>query len=140
MTAYVLLAAIALSCSAKSSYPPRPAVIVVKMTEYRFQHPAVLSSGRTVFRVINEGHLKHELVMLKLPDDFPPINVQLHSSVRRPIPTLFFEPARQPGAAGTFAVDLVPGRYAMLCSVHDPGDPDDITHALKGMNSEFRVR
>jgi hypothetical protein len=109
------------------------------MTEFKFIHEPVLSAGRVVFRVHNVGQLDHELVIVKLPDDYPPLDVQLRSDTRRAVPTFFFEPGRRPAQSGTFALDLVRGRYGMLCSVHDPQDPEALTHALKGMNSEFVV-
>jgi len=35
-----------------------------------------------------------------------------------------------------FGLDLIPGRYALICFTKDP---DGVAHYLKGMASEFRV-
>jgi hypothetical protein len=42
-----------------------------------------------------------------------------------------------PGKSDAFAVDLAPGRYAMVDFVRDR---EGVINGLKGMNSEFRVR
>jgi hypothetical protein len=106
------------------------------MAEYSFRHPAEVPPGRTVFRVHNAGSLPHSLVLVELPEDFPPLAEQLTSDVRRAVPTLARVPERPPGSRDTFAVDLAPGRYGLICLVTDP---DGVTHGQKGMNSELRV-
>ncbi|MDQ6947646.1 MAG: hypothetical protein M3256_15600, partial [Actinomycetota bacterium] len=113
-------------------------MIKVTMLEYRFVYPPKIPRGRVVVSLHNAGHVQHEFVLLKLPADFPPIDQQLHSSERRPLPTMYLVNAIDPGATRTFALDLSPGRYAILCGIHDPQDPETLTHALKGMNSEWR--
>lgn len=112
-------------------------MVDVAMREYRFDYRPPTTAGRTVFRVRNAGHRAHELTLVPLPEDLPPIKTQLGSKKRRSLPPLFFLPPRGPGSSDTFAVDLPPGRYALLCFLVDS---DKIAHALKGMNSEFRVR
>lgn len=106
------------------------------MTEYRFEHQAVVPPGRTVFRVVNAGGEPHSLVLVELEEDFPPIDEQLRGSTRRGVPTYAQVPERPPGSRDTFAVDLEPGRYAFICFV---AGPDGISHSTKGMSSEFRV-
>ena len=107
------------------------------MSDYAFRHPPEAPPGRVVFRVTNAGALPHSLVLVELPEDFPPVDEQLRSDVRRPVANLARVPERPPGSRDTYAVDLIPGRYAMACFVTDP---DGVSHALKGMSSEFRVR
>jgi hypothetical protein len=108
----------------------------VVMREYRFDYAKNVPPGRVVFRVRNEGTLEHSLTLIGLPEDYPPIDEQLHSETRRGAPTLALVPVRRPGTGSSFAVDLVPGRYAFVCFVQDA---DGVLHALKGMNSEFRI-
>lgn len=138
LTGLVVVASSVVSCRRQEDLPPPPVIVRVNMNEFGFHYDRKIPAGRVLFQVRNTGRLKHELVLLRLPDDFPPIDVQLHSKQRRPVPTLALLPARSPGQIGTFAADLTPGRYAMLCGVLD--DPDPVPHALKGMNSEFVVR
>jgi hypothetical protein len=106
------------------------------MTEYRFEHQVQVPAGRAVFRVANAGAESHSLVLIALTEDVPPIDVQLRSSDRRGADTYAQVPERPPGSRDTFAVDLVPGRYAFICFVRDAAG---VSHALKGMSSEFRV-
>jgi len=110
----------------------------IVMTDYRFDHPAALPSGRAVVRVRNAGREDHDLTFLRLPPDFSgTIDGQLRSSTRRALPTVTVMQVRHPGANAVFALDLEPGRYAMFCAVKDAeGTP----HFLKGMSSELRVR
>ncbi len=89
-----------------------------------------------MFRVFNAGRLDHSLTLEQLPSDFPPINMQLHSNVRRGAPAIAIMPTLRPGQSDTFAVDLTPGRYAMLSSVKGR---NGVVDALKGMNAEIRV-
>lgn len=106
------------------------------MTEYRFTHPPEMPPGRMVFRVVNAGAEPHSLVLVGLEEDVPPIDEQLRSPNRRGAATFAQLPSRPPGSRDTFAVDLEPGRYAFICFVQGS---DGVSHALKGMSSEFRV-
>lgn len=125
------------ACGGGAALPPSPTIINVRMTEFHFAVPSGAPAGRAVFRVFNAGRLDHSLTLEKLPGDFPPINVQLHSSVRRGAPAIAIMPTLRPGRSDTFAVDLRPGRYAILSSVQGR---DGVVDALKGMNAEIRVR
>ena len=135
----VALALVAASCQTRAASLPRgPQVVDVEMREYSFEHTRRIERGRVVFTARNVGRRDHELVMVPLPEDIPPIAEQLRGSRRRTVAALASFPPRPPGATGTFAVDLSPGRYALLCFVVDKGDR--VSHALRGMSSEFRVR
>jgi len=131
------LALVVGACSGPASYPPRPATMAVTMVDYRFRHQRSLPAGRVVFRVYNAGHLDHDLNLVRLPEDLPPLDVQLHAPDRRVLPTVAGLSERRPGGRGAFAVDLAAGRYGLVCFVEDA---DGVVHAQKGMDSEFRVR
>ncbi len=106
------------------------------MTEYRYRFVPPSEAGRIVFDVRNDGRLDHELVLIVLPEGVASIDEQLRSKKRRVVPTVAELAPRRPGQRGTFAVDLTPGRYAMVCFVQDP---DGSQHATKGMNADFRI-
>lgn len=139
-SAAVLTVAGVVACGSRNAYPPRPAELDVTMKEYAFEHAPSVPRGRVVFRLSNTGRLYHQLTLVRIPAGFPPINVQLHSNIRRPVPTLFLDPPLAPGAHRSFAIDLPPGRYAMLSYLRDPQQPHGPVDALKGMNSEIHVR
>ncbi len=107
------------------------------MEDYRFDHPPDSPAGRVIFQVANRGRVDHQLLLARLPEDLPPLDAQLHSEVRRPVETLRMLPPFAPGESSSFAADLAPGRYGLMCFLQDPGD--EVTHALQGMNSEFVI-
>lgn len=107
------------------------------MREYAFAYTPPRRAGRIVFRARNAGTAHHELKLLVLPDDVPPIREQLRSPARRLVPSVATMLTRAPGRKGTFAVELEPGRYALVCFLPDA---DGVQHAHKGMASEFRLR
>ena len=137
-----LLAATALlisGCSAAanaSELPASPPVVNVTMTDYHFGYSGPIHAGRTVFVAVNKGRVVHRLELVPLPKDFPPIQVQLHGSQRRPVQVMASIPFTPPGQTGSFAVDLAPGRYAFISFVIDR---DGVSQALKGMATEFMV-
>ncbi|HWC27076.1 MAG TPA: hypothetical protein VG474_10885, partial [Solirubrobacteraceae bacterium] len=73
------LALAAASCggSPEPPLPPSASTMRVDMEEYRFVFRAPAAPGRVVLRARNTGRQEHELVLLPLPEDFPPIAEQL---------------------------------------------------------------
>lgn len=134
------LALLAASCGGQSKeapLPPAPRVVDITMRDYSYDYNPRIPRGRVVFRAHNLGRRPHEIVLVPLPSNFPPIDEQLHSKTRRPLgPLARLHPLR-PGTSDAFAVDLAPGRYAMVDFVRGR---DGVINGLKGMNSEFRVR
>lgn len=137
MAAAVALALTA-GCARTSAaeLPPAPHRAEITMAEMTFEHPATVPKGRVVFRVHNAGRIDHRLILSRLGEDFPPISAQLAGTERRRIEPLAGIPDTAPGADTSFAVDLQPGRYALVCLVVDA---DGVSHARKGMASEFRA-
>jgi uncharacterized cupredoxin-like copper-binding protein len=119
-----------------AALPPLPAALDVSMREYGFDHPPTVPAGRVVFNVTNAGSSVHELILVALPPETLPIAEQLRSESRMGVDTVATLRKRAPGSQTTFAADLAPGRYAFICFVNDP---DGVSHADKGMTSEFRV-
>ncbi len=142
MRAGAVLAAVvvvAVSCGGSASgapLPPLPSTLDVTMREYAFDNPPVASAGRVVFRVHNAGSMAHELILVGIPPETPPIAEQLRSDNRIGVDTVATLRDRAPGSSDVFAADLAPGRYAFICFITDP---DGVSHAAKGMSSEFRV-
>lgn len=107
------------------------------MTEYAFDVVPEVAPGRAVFRVRNEGAILHSLTLVPLPDDFPPLDEAARSDTGRAVGTLARVRELDPGESATFAADLAPGRYGLVCFVPDD---DGVVHAAKGMNAEILVR
>jgi hypothetical protein len=113
-------------------------VVQVTMTEYAFHYRTPARAGRVVFEVRNAGREDHRAGIYLLPDDMPPIGVQLRGNDRKPVERLADPVPRRPGQRQSFAVDLVPGqRYALLCFV--AAKEAGRTHAQLGMSAEFRL-
>lgn len=105
------------------------------MHEYRFEVERPVPDGRVVLDVRNAGGVDHEMTLVKLPEDFPPIADQARGGPARNAPTVA-SLRRRPGAVTTLAVDLSEGRYGVVCFVVDP---DGVQHYRKGMAAEFTV-
>lgn len=117
--------------------PLPPAMVDIVMDEYRFDVEQRLPAGRTVLRVTNAGEVDHEMVVVTLPEDFPPLDAQLRGDVRRPVGGIVaIVRARPPGSSRTLALELDAGRYGLICFLRDA---DDVPHARKGMSAELQV-
>ncbi|HVE47470.1 MAG TPA: hypothetical protein VNA57_12090 [Acidimicrobiales bacterium] len=114
-----------------------PKVIDVRMRDFAFDYKGVIPGGRVVFRARNTGSEQHQLELVPLGEDYPPLDEQLRGGTRRIVLAVAGLPRRGPGKSGAFAADLVPGsRYGFVCFVE--GEDGEV-HALKGMSSEFRA-
>jgi hypothetical protein len=135
------LALLATSCGDDGSdeppLPPRAKQLNLTAKEYRYDYRPPASPGRFVLRMRNAGGVRHEVIMVELPEGFPPIKEQLRRKKRRLLGTLSYLKPVSPGRTGKFAVDLKRARYAMVCQ---RAAPDGESHALKGMATEFRIR
>lgn len=116
--------------------PPPPQHVDVNMAEYTFSLVPPRRAGRVVFRVRNTGQEVHELVLVALPEDLPPLGQQLRSEARRSVRTIATLPPRRPGENGAFAANLGPGRYGVVCFLETS---DGELHARKGMHAEFVI-
>ena len=135
--AVVLAAALATgACQPGLPLPGAPSRVPVEMRDFSFELPASVPAGRVVFEVVNEGARRHEIVVVPLPEDFPPLLEQLRSRSRRALETLYILPVQDPGARAAFALDLDPGRFGLVCFL---GARRGRPHALRGMAAELRV-
>lgn len=131
-----LLPTCALRAEQPTVLPPPVPEFPVTMREYGFDHAPQASAGRVMVRARNGGSLVHELILIRLPDDFPEsIQAQLGTGPRA-VATVVALYGREPGSDDLFAVDLLPGRYGFIC--FRVGD-DGVRHLDKGMSSEFTV-
>lgn len=134
----VVLLAAGTSCQRAApdlGIPGPPPSVVVRMSEYRFSYAQPTLAGRVLFEVRNIGREDHRLALVRLPEDLPPLDAQLHGSERRVLVPFAGVPVRRPGQDGAFAVDLVAGqRYGLICNLTNASGE---VHSLRGMNSEF---
>lgn len=126
----------AFSCSPKAPLPSPPAQVDVNMREYRFDHRPRVAQGRIVFRARNAGRLPHQLVLLPTSARVRGPEPLLGAPGATAAIPLAILPDLTPGESGTFAQDLRPGRYAVVCLLQDP---DGTSHFRRGMRSELEV-
>lgn len=135
---WIAVAALVLAgaCGRPGPAPAGPAQVDVAMVEFAFAHVQSVPAGRVVLRAGNAGREDHELVLVALPADLPPLAAQLQGDERSAVPTVARVSAVEPGGSGSVAVDLAPGRYGFICFVKGH---DGTQHSIKGMSSELRV-
>lgn len=124
------------ACRPAAPLPAAPNVLDVTMAEYRFQHAPTVSGGRVVFRVRNTGKLPHQLVLIQTPKQTPGGRTSKPGGVQAAVP-LAITPDQGPGDAISFAQDLGPGEYRLMCLLTDPGGKQ---HLREGMRSDLRVQ
>lgn len=137
LAAACLVALAACASTDAAPLPPSPPVIDVTMRDYAFDFGTPVPRGRVVFRVRNAGDQVHRMTLVYLPKDVPPLAEQVAGTERVVVDALAGIPNRPPGAVDRVAVDLDPGRWAMVCFIIDP---EGTSHARKGMASEFEVK
>lgn len=135
-----IVTAVALaSCSGStaSALPPSPPTVHVAMRDYSFDFKASsIPRGRVVFQITNAGKRYHQLALIPLPPDFPPLKQQLEGTTRQVVHELVSSPPLQPGASDTFAANLTAGRWGFVDFFIGP----EGSHAAKGDAAEFVVR
>ena len=115
-----LVVSLAAGCGDSGDNSSTPADATVRMTDYAYD-PAQLTvrTGETI-RVVNDGGIAHNLKVEKGPDG------------RKETQELAGTDTFLPKDSETLAINLPPGRYAMVCTV--PG------HRELGMTGSLRVR
>lgn len=117
--------------------PPVPTTVEVVEKDHGYVlDRREVPAGRTVFHMLNRSNLNHNLSLVALPHDTPPISEQLRGDKRVAVSSVARLPSRVPGSREAFAVDLTPGRYALLCWERDG---TGVAHATMGMAVELRV-
>lgn len=134
------LAAGAVSCASSTApLPPSAPLVEISFREFRIDPlPGEVAKGRIVLRVTNNGALSHRLLVIPLPEDFPPVLEQVRGQARRHVDPLAAMPSIGKGRSRSLAVDLAPGRYALVCPLTDSRTHE--AHARRGMAAEIRVR
>lgn len=147
--AFIGPVSLALALNAKPAAPPPRREVEIVGMDYAFKAPAELPPGRTTFRFMNHGKVRHELNILRLA---PGVSVQVFiaatisdttppSTISRMIDAnigvLFAEPGKR--GPGELSTELIPGRtYAIRCVLQDSAKAP--RHVTLGMYAPIRVR
>lgn len=118
--------------------PPSAPTVEVRLLDNDLAFEEPVPAGRVVFRVENAGEAVHQLALLPLPEDFPPIHEELANDTPRSVRSFARVPSLQPGETGMFAADLAPEqRYAL---VDFSESSEGRMHAKLGVAAEFRTK
>ena len=115
--------------------------LTIEAVDFAFKVPASVPAGETEITFENTGEEKHELFMVGLSEDAPPLE-KLISMPQEEAQKFFAGPPTvippiDPGATETATADLQPGNYAMVCLVESKKEMKP--HAFLGMVNEFTV-
>jgi hypothetical protein len=120
-----------------------PADVTMRLLDYDFTLDRELRSGRTVFRVVNDGPQVHEVFLAQLHGETT--MQQALEWLQNPTPAgpppftaLGGVAPIAAGQANNFTANLRSGRYALLCFIPDSGDGRP--HLAHGMMKEITVR
>lgn len=128
----------AVAPSASSSMPN---VVTVHGTDFTFSSaPDSIPAGMTTFDLVNDGHVPHHLVVVRL--DSGKTITDLKAEFSKPVTPAAWVSfqggpnAGEPGTTSNATLDLQPGSYVMMCLVDMPGG---VPHFAKGMIRPFTV-
>lgn len=141
----LLFATVAAGCADRSDQEPRASrQVEIGGLDYAFQAPKELPAGRTVFRFLNKGKVRHEFNIFLLKPGVAIDRVlaaqrageTVKSLIDGPVGVLFAQPGEKP--ASGIASDLLPGReYGVICIFQDSATAP--RHYDMGMYSVIKV-
>jgi plastocyanin len=121
-----------------SQYPGQ--IIEVTAGNYFFQMPATARPGLTTIRMRAVGPGGHLIDLYRLDGGHTASEFVAASAAKQPTPwakQLGGPGFPSPGKTANATYILEPGKYAIICTVHDP--KDNKPHYTKGMYSELTV-
>jgi CubicO group peptidase (beta-lactamase class C family) len=128
------------SVAAPGARTTAPHVISVRATDYSFDAPREIPAGMTTFRLANDGPDLHHVQVVRLDSakTVADLEQSLKTGGKRPAwATSVGGPnATAPKTEANATLDMQPGRYALVCSVHGP---DGVAHVAKGMIQALTV-
>jgi hypothetical protein len=124
--------------------PPPPefhANFHMAMFEYEFVVVQPLRKGRHTFYVVNRGNQIHQASFIRLNPGASAEDVltalEQDTPLHLPGTLIGGMSGLEPGRDGSFAAELKPGRYAIMCLFSNPVPSE--SHAAKGMVMNFTV-
>ena len=128
------------SAAAPGALSLAPHVVRVRATDYAFDAPTEIPAGMTTFRLANDGPDLHHVQVVRLDSAKTVADLQqaLKTGGKRPAwATNVGGPnATAPKTEANATLNMEPGRYALVCSVHGP---DGVAHVAKGMIQALTV-
>jgi len=117
-----------------------PAVITITARDYAFEAPDTIAAGLTTIRLVNRGPELHHVQLVKLEEGRTMTDFFAALKAGGPPPRWAREVGGPntpvPGGESEATLDLMPGRYAVVCFIPSP---DGTPHIMKGMTREMVV-
>ena len=113
-----VIAIIVSACAAAPSDTSEAATLIAELSDYKIviDHPSI-ASGHVVFGIRNHAAMAHDFKVIKTdlaPDQLPVDAASAKASEEGKVGELVNIAA---GASRKLVVDLVPGRYVLICNV-----------------------
>lgn len=139
VAAVVAVAAVGAGCTPGRSEPVPPAAPTVQahITEENVELDGPVSAGRVVMRVTSADDAPHQVTVVRLAEDSPPIDEQLEPGDYEPPEIVARISEMAPGETGMVAVELTAGRRYALVDLSETADGR--LHARLGVAAEFRA-
>jgi uncharacterized cupredoxin-like copper-binding protein len=135
----VLAALLMLSaCGPGASQIPQ---VTIKTHDFSFEAPAQIEAGLVSITLENAGQEPHHVQLVRINDDVSMEQLQaaLQQGPEAALPLVTLEGGPgvvAPGRSQQVTVNLIPGRYLLLCLVPSP---DGVPHLAKGMITPLEV-
>lgn len=133
----VLLVAGCTRGEAGGPLPPPTPTVEVDIVDDDVAAEGPVPAGRVVFRIENAGEEPHQLSLLLVAEDTPPIEEQLQDPPEQSPTMLARVPLLRPGETSLFAVGLAAEQRYALVDLSQP--PEGEPPAERGVVTEFHT-
>lgn len=140
LPAVVVALALLTACTTDTAgvaLPPSAPVVEVGVDEDGVLTAGTVPAGRVVIRISNRGERPHQLSLLSLALESPPVEEQLRDPPEDGPQLLAQVPLLDPGETGMFAAWLREGRRYALADLSE--GPNGDLYAEHGVATEFRA-
>jgi hypothetical protein len=116
--------------------------LAINAVDFAFELPATAPAGETNIVFTNNGEEPHELVMVGLSDEAPPITELIELSEKKAEefftgPPVGSDGPIEPGESKEISAELQPGNYGLVCFVESKTEKQP--HAFLGMVNSLVV-
>lgn len=117
--------------------------LTISAVDFAFELPSTATAGKTDIVFENNGKEPHELVMVGLSEDAPPINELIELPEKKAEEFFTGQPISSegpigPGETKDISAELEPGTYGLVCFVESKKEKQP--HAFLGMINSLTVQ
>lgn len=117
--------------------------LTISAVDFAFELPSTATAGKTDIVFENNGKEPHELVMVGLSEDAPPVNELIELPEKKAEEFFTGQPISSegpigPGETKDISAELEPGTYGLVCFVESKKEKQP--HAFLGMINSLTVQ